>query len=129
MFRRARFLGLAFTLVCAIGGARIAGANPPRRLLRDVLEQQLLAQAQTPAERAAISLKMASLPIETMLYDGSEPQFQSRPSNVLSCTLPCTTGTLEADSPYYDVFLNCGDGAYTARTGASHSVTALGGGP
>lgn len=45
------------------------------------------------------------------------------------CASPCSAGTLAATHPFYDVFVTCGDGSFTARTGARHSVSALGGGP
>ncbi|MEM7246358.1 MAG: hypothetical protein AAF533_13495 [Acidobacteriota bacterium] len=41
----------------------------------------------------------------------------------LGCGSPCTTGTAEAIHPFYDVFINCNDGSFTARTGALHPVT------
>ena len=47
----------------------------------------------------------------------------------LSCGSPATFGTLTATNPYYDVFMAAGTGAFTARTGRAHSVTALAGSP
>jgi hypothetical protein len=41
----------------------------------------------------------------------------------VTCGAPCTVGTLEADNPFYEVFVDCGGGSYTARTGDLHSVT------
>ncbi len=49
--------------------------------------------------------------------------------NALGCAAPCATGTLGQTHPFYDVYLSCANGAFTARTGASHSVTALTGAP
>lgn len=49
--------------------------------------------------------------------------------DALGCPSPCATGVVEARHPFYDVYLSCDTGAFTARTGANHSVTALAGGP
>jgi len=45
--------------------------------------------------------------------------------DALSCATPTLTGALIARHPYYDVMLGVDNGSFAARTGASHSVTAL----
>lgn len=53
-----------------------------------------------------------------------EPGLPELPrSDALGCGTPCTAGVLEASHPFYDVFLSCSDGSFTARTGDQHPVT------
>lgn len=41
----------------------------------------------------------------------------------LSCATPCTAGTLSQSGNYYDIFVDCSTGAYSAATGSSHPAT------
>src|SRR5437867_3384965 len=50
------------------------------------------------------------------IFNASDPRFQRPPTAAtLGCATPCTGfGTMEADNPFYDVFLSCNDGSFTA---------------
>jgi hypothetical protein len=82
------------------------------------------AQAPPSGERL-LGAKLATVERGRPLEPGelSPPQ-----ADALGCATPCASGNISAAHPYYDVYLSCGNGAFTARTGASHSVTAAAGG-
>jgi cysteine-rich repeat protein len=56
------------------------------------------------------------------VYSATDPRFQRRdPNKALSCATPCTSGTLtETTNLYYNVAVDCANGAFTARTGTDH---------
>lgn len=47
----------------------------------------------------------------------------------LSCANTCVSGVLTQTGSFYDVFVDCSDGAYSVATGASHPATSAGGSP
>jgi hypothetical protein len=47
----------------------------------------------------------------------------------LSCATPCTSGILEIDHPFYELYVDCPTGSYTARTGSGHPITLDAGAP
>jgi hypothetical protein len=74
--------------------------------------------------RDAIAEKLGVRVESIRVFDGRDPRFFRPPTaDAIGCATPCTSGVLEADNPFYDVFISCSEGSFTARTGASHSVT------
>ena len=104
-----------------------ADATPIRRafdISRDELQHILLQSSDTAIVRSALAAKLGVMPDRIMVVDGRDPLFFRPPTaDALSCPTPCTFGNIGVNNSFYDVFLTCGDGSFTARTGASHSVT------
>jgi hypothetical protein len=88
----------------------------------DAAPRPLAARARAVELPASIDLRTAGV-----LPAGGRHAVTRRPGaaapDALTCPLPCTRGTLEADSAFYEVFVDCADGSFTARTGPSHPVT------
>ena len=107
--------------------------SQPIRALRSLAAFVLLAAVPAAAQAPAPSLEdqqeswrlkverardfPAAPPIFEDPLDPPEP-------DALSCGAPCSAGVLSRTHPYYDIFVNCASGAFTARTGVLHSVTA-----
>ncbi len=85
----------------------------------------LLAEPDPEVVRQALADKLGVRPKSISVLDSRVPGVVSPPgTHALGCGSPCTGfSTLQASNPFYEVFLNCGDGAFTARTGPAHSVT------
>lgn len=92
--------------------------------------ETLLSEPDPDVVRAAIAAKIGAHPKSVVVLDRTVPSVVSPPGTMaLSCPTPCTGfATLEATGLYYDVFLSCDDGDFTARTGLSHPVTLAAGG-
>lgn len=88
-----------------------------------------LAQEWAPADLAAFKEAFTQASIAEGQRRAELPDRDLDETADVSCATPCRTGVQQATHPYYDVFLDCNNGAFTARTGASHSVTALAGSP
>ena len=91
----------------------------------------LLSEPDPLAVRDALAEKLRVAPKSLVVLDATVPGVVSAPGTMsVSCGSPCTGfGTLEADTLYYDVFLSCDDGSFTARTGVVHPVTVSSGSP
>ena len=85
----------------------------------------------TPEMLAAGELKTNALAArEGRLLPPTFPGLHRPPeAQALGCATPCDYGVLEADGLQYDVFLQCEDGSFSARTGANHPVTIASGFP
>ena len=95
---------------------------------------QSLGQAEVGPVVATPADKVTALEIERGLRQGIPVvdlpgRVEAPQPFALTCATPQTSGVIQATHPYYDVFLDSASGAFTARTGAMHSVTALAGGP
>lgn len=81
------------------------------------------AQGELSGERV-LAAKLATVEREELPLDlGEFGEILPPDVEALGCAMPCIAGVLEATHPFYDVYLNCGTGAFTARTGVDHSVT------
>ena len=56
------------------------------------------------------------------IYGAEDSRFARRDADkALSCASPCTFGTLaDTRSPYFNVAVDCGNGAFTGRSGPGH---------
>jgi len=124
--RRAPDLVLGAAVVdCGTGDAFAPLRPTPGLTLGTAEPQPLVLRTEDPdplrdLDRAAFKPTLASA--EGPLRRG--PIFERPPeADAIGCATPCEFGTLTAEQPWYDVFLNCSTGAYTARTGADHPVT------
>jgi hypothetical protein len=116
----------------ATGAAASQGSRSALEKLNSVprpeLARLLMGARSTEAARRAIADRLAVPPRFVSVRD--EPprrRVQALTATGLGCATPCTSGNLSASHPYYDVFLACASGAFSARTGASHSVTLMAG--
>jgi hypothetical protein len=101
------------------GAATSAAASVSSR--RGEIAGALLGSASTEEARRAIAAMLDVSPSNVAVSDSTTSS--ALLSQGLSCATPCTSGKLKAAHPFYDVYLGCGRGAFTARTGAAHSVT------
>lgn len=87
--------------------------------------EDLLSEPDPDVVREALAAKLGAHPKNVVVLDRTVPGLVSPPSTMaLSCGAPCTGfTTLQANNLYYDVFLDCDDGDFTAGTGVAHSVT------
>ncbi len=97
---------------------------PTDAFAKGELEHILLGAPDAAAAREAIAAKLALDIRDVQVFDGNLPEMTSPPASAVGCSTPCTTGTISNTlNPYYDVYLSCGDGSFTARTGVSHPLT------
>lgn len=96
----------------------------------DAVREILLSEADPGAAREALAAKLDMMPSRIVIRDERDPGlFRPPTADALGCATPCLTGTITQSHPFYDVFLSCADGSFTARTGAVHSVTVGSGSP
>ncbi|MEM7245951.1 MAG: hypothetical protein AAF533_11455 [Acidobacteriota bacterium] len=74
-------------------------------------------------ERARIEAKLRTHGATGTVQTHLDPDVWAIEPDALDCPMPCTTGTLSVDNDFYDVALDCVNGAFTARTGVIHPVT------
>ena len=99
-----------------------------RHALIVVMLLPVAARAQAPVSgERVLAAKLAAAEQQPPIDRGDWGLILPPEAQALSCGVPCLSGNVQALHPYYDVFLNCTNGAFTARTGASHSVTAAAG--
>lgn len=85
---------------------------------------RVLAEPDPQVVQRALAQKLGVRPKSIVVMDRTAPGVVSPPGVMaLGCSTPCDFGPIEADNPYYEVFLDCEDGSFTARTGPAHSVT------
>lgn len=90
-----------------------------------VIREALHSSPDPRAVEESLARKLGVAAKSIRVVDSRDPGF-FRPPNAeaLGCSTPCTGGRLsQLTNDYYDVFLNCADGAFTARTGRLHPVT------
>lgn len=109
-------------------GEGAVSLSPDRAASLSLDTDEILGVAATvaDAERAAeaIAAKLGLAPESVRVIDERRLDIVSPPgTEVLACASPCGSGILSASNPFYDVFVSCSEGSFTARTGASHSVT------
>jgi len=98
--------------------------NAPREIDLAAVKESMLDSADPGQARALLAAKLGISPDRIVVRDGREPSLRRPPlAAALGCGAPCTSGTLGETHPFYDVYLSCSDGSFTARTGVSHSVT------
>ena len=131
--RRAPDLSLFAVAADCGGGDAIAPRPSPRPVLaRREPARPLLDRLEEPDPGRDLARALE----KPALVEGLAPPVRGpgleRPPEVeeLGCATPCDAfgGGLSVEHPWYDVFLRCDNGNYTARTGASHPVTAEAGG-
>lgn len=129
--RRAPDLLLSALAADCAGGDGLAPIARPRPLLaRREPARPLLDRLEEPDPGRDLARALAKPPlIEEASPPLRGPGLERPPeADALACVTPCEIGTITAGQPWYEVFVDCGIGTYTARTGPSHPVTAQAGG-
>jgi hypothetical protein len=118
-------MGVASPRMAPRAGATPQAAAAPTH--RPVVQQPAVAPP-SAAALEALATKGDTLAPGLPSLDGRAPGFQPLPVPMdLGCATPCDLGSLQASQDFYDVFLDCDMGAFTARTGARHPVTTASG--
>lgn len=114
-----------------MGARRAALLDRLTQMDRTEVMEALMVSSDPHVAEQAIARKLGISASQIRVVDSLNPSFFRAPgAAAVSCATPCTGfGTLSASNPYYDVYLSCDDGAFTARTGVSHSVTVGSGAP
>jgi hypothetical protein len=90
----------------------------------DALIELALSTPDAVRARELVASKLGMSVDSVRVFDTRDARLLRPPGAAsIGCPSPCTSGTLEADNPYYEVFVGCGGGAFSARTGNLHSVT------
>ena len=122
--------GIAQAVSC--GAPFAAGTGHPRTnadrryapVDRRVIESTMFASPDPREIEDLLAAKLGVSSASVRVIDSSVPGVIRPPhAMALSCGTPCTGAVLQANNPYYEVFVNCSNGAFTARTGPSHDVT------
>ncbi|MEM7245952.1 MAG: hypothetical protein AAF533_11460 [Acidobacteriota bacterium] len=75
-------------------------------------------------ERARIEAKLRTHSARGTARTHLDPDLWAIEPDALDCAMPCTgADTISVDNDFYDVALDCNNGAFTARTGVIHPVT------